>query len=886
MKRKALFITLAIVILVAGGVWLFQSIQQKKTTLWDLIGKDASMVIEVTSFNSLQQKLESLPTLKKVVASSWGFNQLLSSQFLNDGKTFLSIHPTSGDDFGFLFYTELNSTSAKLKLATFGKELQNKSSLTKRLYNGIEINELTKQGKPVFSFAEIDDILVMSASSFLLEGALRLRTAKESDLFRNSNTALFKLPTLKADEGNVYLNVFNFTEMANLFVHRDQSKNKLALHGSSLADIKISNDKVLMNGFVVNTEDDLLTLFEDQQPRPIDVASIASNRVAAMAHFAMSDADQWFVNQKEYLRKREVKSTDSLEQELSRLSVQVASIRKSIGNQYANCYLGKEESVVSIIKLTDEKERVTVFDELASKLAEQKKDSLYVEDYAGYQIKLIDYKNFLYQLLYPLAPMSEQSFFVQIGQYLLLSENVELLKYFIDDLDAENTWGKSVEWNKFLATSLQESNINLFFDGKLATVLLRDQFNPKWKLFIDSTSFIGIDKGSAQLSRLESNFYLNVAFQFSEGPSRKANTSLVKVTYDFGNDITLPVKVVKSHVAKEIEIMMADSLNNFYLISKDLKVIWKQPVNSAIVGDVEQVDFFANGKLQYFFTTHNAIHLIDRLGRYVEGYPKEIKTNGIAYSSVVDYDRSKRYRYLLTEAKGNLLLTDKTCSLLEGWNPRTLSGKMIGSARHYRILGKDYFIAINQNGTVNLMNRRGEMARGFPMELGIRPMGQFFITVGNSLSTTYFTVVSSDGLKVQFGLDGQIRRKEVLLKKSGSSQFKLVKSITEDSYVFLRVDPGKIGLIDPDGKSLFEVENPGSSNWQLTYLVNRLKERFYCLYDPQQEFSYYYDSEGRLLLPQPLESTKLPTLYYDEKLKTLSIYNVFESSLSQVSIKK
>jgi hypothetical protein len=241
---------------------------------------------------------------------------------------------------------------------------------------------------------------------------------------------------------------------------------------------------------------------------------------------------------------------------------------------------------------------------------------------------------------------------------------------------------------------------------------------------------------------------------------------------------------------------------------------------------------------------------------------------------------------LLTDQKGNLWLTDKGGNLLEGWNPRALTGRMIRSSRHYRVFGKDYFMAIQQNGIVNLLNRRGEMVRGFPLNLDLRPIGDYFITIGKSLSSSFFTVVSDDGLKVQFGFDGQIRKKEVLIKRVGSSVFSLVRSKMEDSYVFLRVDPGKLAILDPDGKIIFENENPGSTSCGLSYIENRLKERYYCLYDSQQNFSYIFDSTGQLVLSEPLESTQPPTLNFDEKSKTLSIYNAFDANLSLISIKK
>lgn len=882
MKRTAIFITLGIILIMVGAVWVYQSTQEKNITPWDIIGNDAVFVVELPDINSINQKLKELPALDKVISSNENLRSVLNNKFFQGRKVLLSIQPITRDDFGFLVYAEVNATLWQSDVRSIGLPFSD-SNIKKRVYNGIEINELIGE-KHDLSFALIDDILVLSESSFLLEGILRLRTLDKNNLFHSKNSALFKLPTLKSDEGNIYINISNLTDFLTLFQKKDLRKDKLLLNGSGLADIKISEHGVILNGFLINPEVGLLNLFERQKPQPIDIENFISNKVAAVAHFGISETDQWFNDQKELVKINGITSIDSLEHEMLRLSVSIESLRKAVGNQFANCYLNENDQVVNILKLNEEAGRISVFDELSSKLANQRKDSLYIENYAGYQIKLVDYKNFLYQLLYPLALPAEQTFFVQVGQYLILSENVELIKFFIDDMDTEDTWGKSVEWNKFLSTTLRESNINIFLDGKLTSIFLRNKLNAKWRSIFKANNFMGIDKGSFQLSRLETNYYFNASLQFLD--LSNAQNSLIKTTYNFGSKIVTQPKIVRSHLSKDVEVVMQDSANNLYLLSKDLKVLWRKPINHPIVDDIKQLDFYANGKLQLFFTTNNEIHIIDRLGGYVDGFPKSIDADsGIEYSQLVDYDRSKRYRYLLTEEKGNLLLTDKSGNILEGWNPRKLNGRMLEAARHYRVLGKDYFLAVTENGTVNLMNRRGEMVKGFPLDLAIRPKGNISITIDNSLSSTYLTAVSKDGLKIQFGLDGQIRKKEVLLKRTASSEFSLVKSILEDTYVFLRVDPGKLTILDTDGKNLIEIENPGSTNWSLTYLENRLKERFYCLYDEQQNFSYYFDFAGKLLLPQPLESTQLPSLNYDERQKSLSIYNTDESSLSLISIK-
>ncbi|HNP07639.1 MAG TPA: hypothetical protein PKN99_08415 [Cyclobacteriaceae bacterium] len=885
MKRTPLIITLVIIILSGGVVWVYQRSQEDRISPWSLVSSDASLVVEVNNLQTFGQKISLIPVLNKALISNEIFDLYRQQKIPFLSKALISIHPSSRDDYELVFYGDVNTEIINQQLEQFEQSLGAQLTPGRRSYNGIEIHEFFKDKKSKLSYATVDNVIVISESSFLLEGALRMRNATHSERFREANALLFKLPALQSDEGNLYLNAANFEAFVRLFLS-SSFKNAFEFHGASLADIKVNENSILLNGFMQNLGGGVLELFVDQRPQSIDIDPLVSNRTSVLLHFGISDPALWFENQKEYLTSRDVKSVDSLESTLNQLSVSISSLRKSIGNQFAFCYLQSSQDIVTLLKLSESGNEVSVFDELSSKIAAEKKDTVYIENYSGYSIKLIDHKNFIRQLLYPFGNNSDQSFFVQIGDQLLISENVELIKVFIDDIDNENTWGKSVEWNRYLGNALQESNISLFLDGKLTSVLLREQVNDHWRPFVDSTKLVALDKGSFQLSHLESNFYLNALLQFGAEPVSKPARNIASFTSDFGASINSSIWPVKSHLAKEIELVLQDSLNNFCLLSKELKPLWKVNVGQGIKGEVSQIDFYANGKFQYFFTTGDAIHIVDRLGRYVDGFPKHINSaKDFRFSTVVDYDRSKRYRYLLSDVKGNCYLTDKDGNALEGWNPLTLNSALQFPGSHHRVLGKDYFVMFLQNGSVQLLNRRGEKSKGFPLDLGFKPQGDYFLSIGSSLGATRFTVVSNEGLKLQFGLDGQIRSRDVLLKKAGTSRFALVRSGSNASFVIMRVDPSRIAVIDEDGSELFEVENAGSMDLRLSYIENRLKERFYCLYDEQQNFTYLFNSEGVPMIAQPIESTELAALYFNETTKTLEVYNVNGSSLSLISLK-
>jgi hypothetical protein len=116
---------------------------------------------------------------------------------------------------------------------------------------------------------------------------------------------------------------------------------------------------------------------------------------------------------------------------------------------------------------------------------------------------------------------------------------------------------------------------------------------------------------------------------------------------------------------------------------------------------------------------------------------------------------------------------DKNGSNLEGWNPKDIGGPLLFAPKHHRIKGKDYIIAIRKDGQVHLTNRRGEEVNRFPIKLETQINGNYFLEKGNSINDTYFTVVSGDGYRIRFTIDGKIQSRETLLKTSVNSKFGL-----------------------------------------------------------------------------------------------------------------
>lgn len=92
--------------------------------------------------------------------------------------------------------------------------------------------------------------------------------------------------------------------------------------------------------------------------------------------------------------------------------------------------------------------------------------------------------------------------------------------------------------------------------------------------------------------------------------------------------------------------------NTIELIDHSGKSLWKKDLSARICGQVVQVDYYANGKIQFLFSAGSKVHLFDRLGREVTGWPLELSDEAVGGPSEVASGGKKYYK---VECKGGPL---------------------------------------------------------------------------------------------------------------------------------------------------------------------------------------------------------------------------------------
>ena len=126
----------------------------------------------------------------------------------------------------------------------------------------------------------------------------------------------------------------------------------------------------------------------------------------------------------------------------------------------------------------------------------------------------------------------------------------------------------------------------------------------------------------------------------------------------------------------EVKNSGTGKMNSFYqnshlslCLSENGKDLWGVPFKEPICGTAQNVDYFANGKLQVIFGAGSSIYVIDRLGRYVSGFPVNLGKEILIGPDVYDFNGSKKYNIMV-------LHKDNTVEMynLKGQKPASWKG--------------------------------------------------------------------------------------------------------------------------------------------------------------------------------------------------------------------
>lgn len=883
MKKPILITVLIFATLAAAYFGYERFLSPKQISAWDLIPQETVLVYESSNCAPCVEQIRSSPVSEILRRAAIGSASADSLRLLQDlllsfqQPTLVSLHVTRKDEFEFVYYIQTSTAfEQKLKQLIEGLGASSQTSVSQRAFNGVNINELAV-GKRTFSWIQVGNILAGSFSPVLVEDAIRAMDNKTGN-FRTAVSGIYQLPRIKNDGGNLYLNLPSLNSWLSLFAPIEENVLIKKFGQSALLDIKLDDGRIVLNGFSAQAGNDFfLSAFREQSPMPFGLKNYISNRTVMVSSYGISDGKKFF---QEVNAKIKNPNSDSVVAMFESMGANSKVILDDFSGEIAVCTVeGRKNSPAKILLLSNTK-GVEKWKEAFSKVSSNViADTVFYDRFGAYEIFEFPVYRFPEKLFYPVVTGFNNSYYTVSGNTVIVGDDIEELKKFLADIDQDNTWGKTLKQNRFLETTLLESNISLFINTPRIWNMLTPELKTKWKEFVTANQDIlqSPGMGAIQFSHLNDTYYTNVSWAFSPAGKSDVPVATDRFITSFESGVA-NIYPVENHNNKKQELLVQDTLKSLHLVTPEGRVEWKVPLNDFIRGSIHQIDFYNNGKLQYFFATAGMLHVIDRTGAYVKPYPLSIKEANIESSSVIDYDFSRKYRFVIASSSGRVWMFDKEGRNLEGWAPRSVDESLTAPVRHHRILARDYLMAMRRDGLVYLMNRRGELIKGFPLDLGTKLSGDYFLEPGKDRERTLFTVVSVDGTKIVFNLAAKIVSREVLLKNSADAAFSLVREQSGKSYIIVRKEPRMFTVFGENSSQLISSDYIGNNPSEVGYYSYGNGIEYITVTDISQELSFVFNKAGKLVIPVPVESDHLRLAR--ERSDKVTVFTSFEKSVS------
>ncbi|MEP1032108.1 DUF3352 domain-containing protein [Ekhidna sp.] len=888
---KKLLISIALLLLAGAGYFTYEKwVKHSDLTIWSFIPADAAVVVDAKLVQDLKSfQGYSISTFLKESSGLKNFRNGISfldsingeggfTAIFQNAPAVASAHKVSSSEVDFLFVIELQNISQNtFANAAIGRLQERGYRFKTRNYNDFKISEISNQGKTL-TFIFYKNFFLASFTPYLVEDAVRAISDEEMLSFQENFTQLSKLGTNGL--ASVYVNYEKFGELIGAFTSNGTDFSILAGN----YDLMLDSSFIQLSGFSY-TKDGWLSTHKNQ-PAPFEMAEVVPENTAYFYHITSMDFSNWKEAQINYLRSSDTKIKvyqDSLKALFDFNADQVFDlIDNEIGIANLESPRSRDQQKLLILEVKDRDESLSFFSQLTERVALARNDSVYRESYSENEIRFLPIGEFPSTILGSLAEGFEQCFYIGYRNYLIFSNDLQELKNLIFSIQNEDTWGKSISMNNFLERANNSANVSLFVNIPRAWSTFQNQLKPDWSDHFkeNATLYKTMDMAAFQYSYIDGRYFTNYTFnqpikQKKSIPKTRAENGL-----RFISKLNSKAYLLKTHAHKNYDILVQDSTNTIYYMDPDQNTLWSQNVEEPIQGGIYPIDYYKNGKIQYVFATSKNIYMVDRTGAYIPGYPKSFpKTPTIQHLNLIDYDLSRNYRMAVTDIDGGVYLTDKDLNVLDGWNPKNLNRRALLPLEHARLGRSDVMISIQENGVINLMNRRGQFIKGFPFDTRQTLDKNYHLRKSNSLSNSSLTVISKGGELTEINLEGDVIKRHQLIKTSADATFQLVPDTGGDSFIIIRKEGNTYEVLDDTGNLLFKKDYLSQETILIQYYQFGAGKDLVIFTDTSNKSLYIYDKSGNLVTGNPLNSEHEISLIYSSAKREFQVFTTWDANL-------
>jgi hypothetical protein len=656
-------------------------------------------------------------------------------QFLDDRKLLLSMALSGADKFDLLLITSAESGFEQF----LGQRLSEHYEVAKRDYSGTLVYHFHQpQSEKEYFVCSYQGLLLFSQSQTLIEEAVRQMDTEFSIKDEPAFQKLYRTANRK-DPANLYLNFAESSPMLKQLIPGGDLSFLPRIGEWMEMDLQIFEKELLMSGIsVMGSEgESYLSAFGNSDAGVSRGKKIVPDGFGLWLALNFENAEQYYRSYEDYLEqsgrlRKHQQLLDKLEKDGQK------HFLEWVDDEIGLIILpGKGESHIRLayLKIRDE--------DGAQERLDSVSDASFIEGYRGVIIKKLNIENALPRVYGNVYSQFHYPFYFIHENYAVFSPNLAGIKGLVNDILDEKTLENSPSFRSFNSHLPDRSNVKIVLGNPAGLHLLANLIDEKlvkefngYKSHLESFQYLALQMNVDDEVAF-SNLYLQSAQKEDEKVSRVWSTGLkAKVSGE--------PQFLMNHNSRKYDIAVQDEDHRLYLLDRKGNILWTRELDGPIMGMIRQVDAFRNRKLQMVFNTRNKLYMMDRLGRDVENFPINLSAECTAPVAVLDYDNTRKYRFLIPQGKvlSNLNIDGKR---VQGWAFEEAPANIVRMPQHFAVSGKDIIVAQCADGSLLQINRRGQQR--FKSITGL-PVFQddFYLVKGDKLSDSELIAVGDDGM--------------------------------------------------------------------------------------------------------------------------------------------
>lgn len=671
-KKILLWGSLAVILLTGVIVFLFLNLSrgdgkeefvvaEGDITIYNGVPSDAVAILDFKHLNEYRPLLNDTASFARGILNQSGGLVKFQKRLLADEAFFASpflysLHYSAKNSVSFLQVADIKSVPSESI-----QSLINECDAKKR-YNGVNIYTFSDD----LYVALAKNLLLASSSTYVLESSIRhlenntsVLDKKEFEDLLRKNGAL----------SGVYVNHSQIGKLFSGIVTREflgYSDFFLKFAGWSCFEIKPMEGRLNLAGYLENNNDEscFSNIFYGQSARKSFMGRILPASTVFAVSLPFSSLHEYLKSHLLYLEMQKKSGTFAYKQSI----VQGENSLKP--REWVDS-LAIEELVSAYCKFGEKCEWITLI-RTKQQLGLSNVISTVVERAKVEEAQPFKYKGYLASVFGELFGHCNEEYSCKVGQWIVLGPK-NVLDEFVNgnayyfNLDAYLEQTPAAEYMN------REASLKLVANVKEAGDSLLRIFKPYTRGCISAQmqnvnfQYLTVDiKNEEAIPKVDVNYYAATLAQLPVPKEREDGSQMV---FTVDSTINVPAGPFEVKDVSKKSAAYLEQLPNMKLryLDANKKGVWTIPFDTPICGSVEQIDLYSNGRLQMLFASEDKLYLLDRVGRFVKGYPAKLSKRVVYGPKLLRNVNGIKYSLFVLNEDNSISWYDVSGKPISGW---------------------------------------------------------------------------------------------------------------------------------------------------------------------------------------------------------------------------